>query len=133
MVAVGKQSYQFTYTGKKTAAFAGLADENVKKVSIAASVKINNTAYRITSVKANALKGKKKITSVTIGKNVATIGAKAFSGCKNLKKITVKTTTLKKVGKQAFKGIHKKAAVKVPRNKKTAYKKKFRGIFSSAK
>ena len=96
-------------------------------------MKINNTAYRITSVKANALKGKKKITSVTIGKNVATIGAKAFSGCKNLKKITVKTSTLKKVGKQAFKGIHKKAAVKVPRNKKTAYKKKFRGIFSSAK
>lgn len=133
IVAVGKYSYQITNTAKKTAAFAGLADENVKKVSIAASVKINNTAYRITSVKANALKGKKKITSVTIGKNVATIGAKAFSGCKNLKKITVKTTTLKKVGKQAFKGIHKKAAVKVPRNKKTAYKKKFRGIFSSAK
>lgn len=133
IVAVGKYSYQITNTAKKTAAFAGLVDENVKKVSIAASVKINNTAYRITSVKANALKGKKKITSVTIGKNVATIGAKAFSGCKNLKKITVKTTTLKKVGKQAFKGIHKKAAVKVPRNKKTAYKKKFRGIFSSAK
>ena len=132
IVAVGKYSYQITNTAKKTAAFAGLADKNVKKVSIAASVKINNTAYRITSVKANALKGKKKITSVTIGKNVATIGAKAFSGCKNLKKITVKTTTLKKVGKQAFKGIHKKAAVKVPRNKKTAYKKKFRGIFSSA-
>ena len=133
IVAVGKYSYQITNTAKKTAAFAGLADKNVKKVSIAASVKINNTAYRITSVKANALKGKKKITSVTIGKNVATIGAKAFSGCKNLKKITVKTTTLKKVGKQAFKGIHKKAAIKVPRNKKTAYKKKFRGIFSSAK
>ena len=133
IVAVGKYSYQITNTAKKTAAFAGLVDENVKKVSIAASVKINNTAYRITSVKANALKGKKKITSVTIGKNVATIGAKAFSGCKNLKKITVKTTTLKKVGKQAFKGIHKKAAVKVPRNKKTAYKKKFRGIFSTAK
>ena len=133
IVAVGKYSYQITNTAKKTAAFAGLADKNVKKVSIAASVKINNTAYRITSVKANALKGKKKITSVTIGKNVATIGAKAFSGCKNLKKITVKTTTLKKVGKQAFKGIHKKAAVKVPRNKKTAYKKKFRGIFSTAK
>ncbi len=60
IVAVGKYSYQITNTAKKTAAFAGLADENVKKVSIAASVKINNTAYRITSVKANALKGKKE-------------------------------------------------------------------------
>lgn len=113
IVAVGKYSYQITDNRKKNRwPFQGLVECESEKSTIAASVKINNTAYRITSVKANALKGKKKITSVTIGKNVATIGAKAFSGCKNLKKITVKTTILKKVGKQAFKGIHKKAGNK---------------------
>lgn len=56
---------------------------------------------------------------------VTGIAQKAFNKCKNLKKITIKTTKLtkKSVGKQAFKGIHKKATIKVPKAKQKAYKK----------
>ncbi len=75
---------------------------------------------------------KKKATSVVIpavvtSKNntfkVTGIKAKAFKGCKKLKKITIKTKTLKTVGKNAFKGINKKARIKVPAAKLKAYKK----------
>ena len=59
--------------------------------------------------------------------NVTQINTKAFSGCFKLKKITVKAKSLKKVGKKAFKGIHKKAVIKVPKAKLKAYKKLFKG------
>ena len=65
------------------------------------------------------------MTQVTIDKNVKNIGKNAFYGCKNLKKVIIKTTKLTKktVGKNAFKGIHKKATIKVPKKKLNAYKK----------
>ena len=53
-----------------------------------------------------------------------TIGAKAFYKCAKLKSITIKTTklTTKTVGANAFKGVYKKATVKVPAKKLKAYK-----------
>lgn len=57
---------------------------------------------------------------------VIKINAKAFSGCKKMKKITVKATGLTKVGSKAFKGIHKRAVIKVPKKKLKAYKKLFK-------
>ena len=66
-----------------------------------------------------------KLTTVTIGKNIKSVGAKAFYGCKKLKKITIKSTKLTKktIGSKAFTGINKKAVVKCPKAKKAAYKK----------
>ena len=41
--------------------------------------------------------------------------------------ITIKGKKLKTVGKQALKGINKKAVIRVPKAKKNAYKKLFKG------
>lgn len=88
-------------------------------------VTIDGITYKVTSIAVNAFKGNKKITKVTIGKNILKIGKNAFSGCTKLKSITIKTTklTTKNVGKNAFKNINKKAIVKVPAKKLSAYKK----------
>ena len=61
-----------------------------------------------------------------IGANVKTIGSAAFAGDKKLKSIVVKSKVLKKVGSKAFKGINKKAVIKVPKAKKKAYNKLFK-------
>ena len=97
-------------------------------VKIPASVTYKGVTYKVTSIAANVLKNNKKVTSIEIGKNINSISAKAFYNCKNLKKITVKTTKLtkKNVGKNSFKGIHKKAVIKVPKKKLNAYKKLFK-------
>ena len=53
-------------------------------------------------------------------------GAKtAFNGCKNLKTVTIKTTKFNKksIGKNAFKGIYKKATFKCPKKQLKNYKK----------
>ena len=99
--------------------------KNVKKVSIPATITVKGVKYQVTAVSKDAFKNNKKVTQVTIDKNVKNIGKNAFYGCKNLKKVIIKTTKLTKktVGKNAFKGIHKKATIKVPKKKLNAYKK----------
>ena len=77
------------------------------------------------------------ITKIAIPAKVSKIGKQAFSGCKKLKNITIKTKKLtsKKAGSNAFKGIHGKAIIKVPKEKLKAYKKllKEKGVSSKAK
>lgn len=77
------------------------------------------------------------LTKITIPSKVGKIGKQAFYGCKKLKSIVIKTSklTTKKVGSNAFKGIYKKATVKVPKKKLKAYKKllKKKGIPSKTK
>lgn len=111
--------------------------KNVKKVSIPATITVKGMKYQVTAVSKDAFKNNKKVTQVTIDKNVNNIGKNAFYGCKNLKKVIIKTTKLTKktVGKNAFKGIHKKATIKVPKKKLNAYKKllKNAGISKSVK
>lgn len=106
-------------------------------VTIPASIKINGKSYKVTAIAGSAFKGNTGITKVIIGKNIQTIGSKAFYGCKSLNTITIKTTKLtsKSVGSKAFKGINAKAKIKVPSKKLASYKKILRakGVGSKAK
>ena len=52
---------------------------------------------------ANALKGNKKMESLTIEKNVRKIGKNAFANCRKLKKVTIKSKKINTIGKNAFK------------------------------
>lgn len=108
----------------KTVGFAN-GKKNSKKITIPATVKIKGKTFKVKSIKSNAFKNSKKLTTLVIGANVKIIEKNAFKGCKNLKKITIKSKklTAAKVAKNAFKGINKKATVKVPKNKVKAYTK----------
>ncbi len=92
-------------------------------IKVPNSAVLKGTSFSVTSVAKSAFAGNKKLKSVIIGKNVKAIGEKAFYGCKALKKITIKSTVLKKAGKNALKGIHKNAKIKVPKKKLKAYRK----------
>ena len=64
---------------------------------------------------------------MTVGKGLKAIGKNVFKNCKSLKKITLKSTKLKTVGKTALKGVNAKCKIKVPAKKVNAYKKMFKG------
>ncbi len=113
--------------GKAAAQVKAPKSKKAKSIAIPATVKKNGTTYAVTSVGACAFKNCRKLKKATIGKNVATIGKSAFSGCKALKKIVVKTARLKKVGKNALKGIHRKAVFKVPKKKLKKYRRLWKG------
>ena len=100
-------------------------NNKAKTITIPATVKLGSKTYKVVAINAKGLKGFKKLTKVTIGKNVTKIGDNAFYGCRKLSTITVKSTVLKSIGKNAIKGINKEATIKVPKKKFSKYKKLF--------
>lgn len=141
------KSIKYTVTGSGKVKAAGPVKKSLKTAVIPASFKVSGKTYKVTAISKKAFAGCKKLTSVTIGSNVTQIGAQAFSrctalkkavvgkkvksigkaafsGCKKLRSVTLKTAKLTsgKVGSGAFKGIHAKAVVKVPKSKYKSYK-----------
>lgn len=117
--------YTVTDTVKKNVTYIAPVTIKAKTITIPATIKINGEIYKVTRIDKNALKGNKKVTKIVVGSNIQSIGDYAFSGCKKLKTIIIqsKKLTTKTVSKKAFKGIAKKVVVKVPKKKRTAYKK----------
>lgn len=111
----------------KTVAFVGVSNKKLKKVMIPAYVTIDGMKYKVTEIGAKALKGNKKVKTVSIGENVTKIGKQAFYKASKLNNIVVKTKKLKSVGKQSLKGIAAKAEIRVPSSKYSKYKKLFKG------
>ena len=97
--------------------------KTIKSIKVPNAIRKSGVKYRVTAIEKNAFKGLKKVTKATINTNVKTIGIKAFYNCKKLKKVTIRTKKLTKIGKFAFKNIHKKATIKVPKKKFKKYKK----------
>ena len=141
--------YQYKLTGASTVSITGLNVNNVTKIKVPKTVLIDGKTYKVTAIANNAFKRNAKITSVEIGDNVKTIGTSAFEGCTKITKVTigkgvtkignstfknckklrtlvVKSTKLKKVGKNALKGIKSTAKVRVPAKKLPVYKKLFK-------
>ena len=100
-------------------------DKKKSSIIIPDYITINGVKCKVVSIKKKVLYKGRKLKKLTIGKNVQIIEDNAFNGCKNLKSITIKSTVLKKVGKNAIKGIHKKAVIKVPKKQYKKYKKLF--------
>lgn len=64
-----------------------------------------------------------RLQSITLGKNLKSIGDSAFYNNKKLKSVNIKSTKLNKVGKSAFSKIYSKAKFTVPKSKLKKYKK----------
>lgn len=122
---VGKIVYRITSSGssKNTVTALKPVKKTNKKITIPASVKIQGKTYRVTEISARAFRKNKKLTQVTIGKNVARVGKQAFEGCGNLQKVTVSSKALKSIGKKAFAGMKAKGKIYVPKAKYKAYAK----------
>ncbi|MCI7418964.1 MAG: hypothetical protein MSS65_05065 [Clostridium sp.] len=88
-----------------TVEFTGYTNKKKKKVTIPESIIVQGVEYDVTS-----------------------IGEKAFSNCKKLTLLEIKTKKLTKktVAKKTFKSIRKKTVIKVPKSKYKAYKKVLR-------
>lgn len=119
----GILNYKVTSVQARTVSVSGPVKKNVTSVTIPSAMKIEGSSYKVTAVEKNAFKSCKKLSKVTIGKNVKTIGSSAFYKNSRLKSVAVKTNVLKTVGKNAFKGIYKKAYINVPNSKARAYRK----------
>lgn len=87
------------FDGKGTVAVTGIVKQKAS-VTIPKTVKIKGHEYKIVK-----------------------INSKAFYKKSKMKKITINATTIKSIGKNAFKGINKNAKFYVPKSSYTKYKK----------
>lgn len=116
-------------SGKGTVVFTGATDKAARKtLTIPTTVKIGGKSFRVTAIGTSAMSGAKKLTTVKIGANIMTVGAKAFCGCSKLSNVTIFSTklTTAKTGANAFKGIRSNYRFKVPASRVSAYKKLLR-------
>ena len=96
-----------TYKVKGKSCVVTKSNKKIKKAVVQKKVKF-------------VINGKTVIYKVTgIEKNV-------FKNCKKLKSLTIKSTTIKKIAKNAFKGVSKKCKVKVPKKQFKKYQKLFK-------
>lgn len=141
-----------------TAAYTGMANENLTSCTVPDTIKINGVNCKVTSVAAEAFADNKKLISVTMGDQIEKIGENAFSGCSNLKTVTIgknvteiekkaffKNTSLKKItipanirkiGASAFQGSKKLKTITIKSKKltkKTVGKNAFKQINPKAK
>lgn len=150
-----KATYEVTNakSGKEEVAYSGSTDAKANTITIKDTVKINGTTYKITKVDDKAFKGNKKITKVTlgknikeigkdafngatklttvkVGKNVTTVGNNAFKGCSSLKSVSL-DTKVSKIGANAFNGCKKMTTLVIKSTKltdKNINKNAFKGI-----
>ena len=113
---IGSLVYKITKADlsvKGTVTVTGAKKKTAKSIQIPDSISISGTKFKVTA-----------------------IDKAAFKGYKKLKNIKIKATGLKKIGKQAFKGIYTKAKFTVPKKQLSKYKKmlkKAQGVTKSMK
>jgi len=118
--------YKYKVTGSSTVAFNGITSTKTTKVSIPKTVKYGGKTFKVTSIADKALKGKTKVTQLTIGANVTKIGASAFAGCTKLSKVTM-GSNVTSIGSSAFKGCTKLTKVSMGKKVKTIGVSAFEG------
>jgi hypothetical protein len=139
----GTASYKVTGTtkddkGNEVAAVTYTAPEGKAAKATTATVPAevvleDGSKAMVTEIAPKAFCKNKKLKKITIGKNIRKIGKNAFFGCKNLKKITVKSKylTKKAVGKGAFKNINKKAVFYIPKSATKKQQKNFKAAIKN--
>lgn len=105
--------YKVTKSDAKNGAVTLVKVTGKKKasVNIPDAVVKDGCTFKVTAIDKGVFQKNKKLSSVTIGKNVTSIGANAFNQCSKLKKITFKGTKAPKIGSNVFKGIKKNCTV----------------------
>lgn len=143
---------KYKVTSSTAVTFMKPVSKNIKKCTIPSTVEISGRVFKVTKINKKACYGYKKLTTVTIGDNVITIGEQSFAKCtklktvtigkglktigkkafykdKKLKIITIKSKKLKSVGKGAINGVESGLDIRPPKN----YEKKYKQIFLDSK
>lgn len=115
------KGYRYRLAGANKVTVTGATRKNKKSVTVANTVSLGGKKCKVTAIGPKAFSGWKGLQSVTIGKNVTTVGAKAFARNASLKKIVFKGGRITKIGKQAFYKVNKKVQFSMPKASKRKY------------
>ncbi len=100
---IGYVEYEVEDAAKRTVIIKKADSKKAKKVKIPEKVKVKGVECTVVGIGKGAFKNCKKLTTLTISKNVKKIAKNAFLNCKKLKKVIIKGKALKTIQSGAFK------------------------------
>ena len=121
-ITVGNGIYSLNEKAK-TAKLIDAAEPNIKTLTVEDTVEQNGKTYKVTAIAEGAMREQRKLTQVTIGKNVTAIGKDAFRSCVKLASVTFAGKKVTKIGANAFTNIQKKAKFYLPEKVFDTYRK----------
>lgn len=129
------KNIEYKNTGSNTVAISGeqisTDKDGNKNITIPATVTIGGNKYNVTEISDNAFSGS-DIKTITLGKNVETVGKGAFKNCGSLKNVKF-SSNVKKIGEESFANCKKLSKVSLPSSVKSIGKKAFKDCKSLKK
>lgn len=121
--------YVSTGSSLNTVAVTGVTNKNLKGVEAYNKITSNSAVFKVVAIGSKAFSGLKKATVAKIGKNVKTVGARAFAGDSNIKRVMISSKKITKIGNGAFKGLKKVKTINLKSKKlKSIGKNAFSGM-----
>ena len=114
LVTIGNIVYKISSINDKRVRVMSLVDETVAKVVIPNSITFDGQTYAVTCINANAFRGNRYMTKVTLGTNIRSIEHYAFYNCTKLSKVVINSRNLVNVSNYAFKKTKTTLKVYVP-------------------
>lgn len=124
----GALAYKTTKAGANTLICTGVLDKSIKNIKIPGTVTYKGITYKVAEIGKSAFEGCQNLKKVVIGKNIKTIGEKAFYKCKLLKLLDIKSKKLKKAGKNVTGETAEDLEIKAPAGKYNQYLKLFKKL-----
>ena len=116
---VNHMKYRVTLIRKDAPGSATLVGTTRKRSKLTAlnikdTVTICGKTFRVTGIGARAFRGYSRLRRVKFGKYIKVIKKEAFRNCRRLTRLTLCSPQLRRIGKNALKGISPEAVIRVP-------------------
>ena len=113
-------------SGKVYVGVSGVVNDRATTVFIPKKIKYKGNEMTVTSIEEDGFSYMERLRKVVIYADIVKIGNDAFKDAVKFDRFVIRTTKLKKAGKNIFKNVSKKMIIEVPKKSLSLYKKLFK-------
>lgn len=113
-------------SGKVYVGVSGVVNDRATTVFIPKKIKYKGNEMTVTSIEKDGFSYMERLRKVVIYADIVKIGNDAFKDAVKFDRFVIRTTKLKKAGKNIFKNTSKKMIIEVPKKSLSSYKKLFK-------
>ena len=113
-------------SGKVYVGVSGVVNDRATTVFIPKKIKYKGNEMTVTSIEEDGFSYMERLRKVVIYADIVKIGNDAFKGAVKFDRFVIRTTKLKKAGKNIFKNVSKKMIIEVPKKSLSSYRKLFK-------
>ena len=113
-------------SGKVYVGVSGVVNDRATTVFIPKEIKYKGNEMTVTSIEEDGFSYMERLRKIVIYADIVKIGNDAFKDAVKFDRFVIRTTKLKKAGKNIFKNVSKKMIIEVPKKSLSSYKKLFK-------